>query len=570
MKKKETVLPFAHRRMLVLVLLTLAAGLLAWRGVHLQVVEREFLQVQGDSRYLRDITMVAHRGVISDRNGESLAVSTPIRSVCANPQELIGQSKHFSQLAQLLDVDVDYLQRRVAKRSQREFIFLKRHVPPEVADKVAALEVPGVFLRKEYKRYYPTGEVSAHIIGFTDIDDRGQEGIELAYDQWLQGSAGVKRIIQDRLGRVVENVARIQPMQPGNNLKLSIDRRLQYLAYRELKSAMLQHQAKAASAVLLDVETGEILAMVNQPAYNPNDRKQRGSERLRNRAITDVFEPGSTLKPFTIAAALESGHYQPTTPIDTSPGTFRVGRNIVRDMRNYGMLDVGKVITKSSNVGSSKIAMSLDPDHLWKTYDAMGFGKLSGIGFPGEIPGILTHHSRWHPIEQATLAFGYGLNVTTLQLAQAYAILASDGVRRPSSLLRVEQSPQGERVLSKTVARDVRAMLETVVSSAGTGRRADVPGYRIAGKTGTVHKSTAGGYSEDRYVSVFAGMAPASQPRLVMVVMVNEPGGEQYYGGQVAAPVFARVMEGALHTLNVAPDGVSLVKGDKRLQRGRS
>ena len=415
-------------------------------------------------------------------------------------------------------------------------------------------------------RYYPASEVTAHVVGFTDIDDQGQEGLELAYNDWLQGTPGSKRVIKDRLGRIVEDVESIQPSSPGKDLTLSIDRRIQYLAYRELKAAVQQHKARSGSAVLLDVKTGEILAMVNQPSYNPNNRKHMRSSQYRNRAITDVFEPGSTIKPFTIATALESGKYSPTTLIDTTPGYYKIGSYTVHDHINYGVINVTRVITKSSNVGASKIALSLDPERIWSMFNRVGFGSVSASAFPGESAGLMTHYSRWHDIERATMSFGYGLSVTPLQLAHAYSILAADGINRPVSLLKQTRPVEGQRVISAPVTQQVRAMMETVISKEGTGSRASVQGYRVAGKTGTVHKSAAGGYSVDRYISVFAGMAPASKPRLVLVVMINEPEGEEYYGGQVAAPVFSSMMSGALRLMNIAPDNAPILQTgiDKR------
>jgi len=544
------------RRVAVLALVVLAVALLTWRAVYLQVVTSAFLQYQGDARYLRVVSIPAHRGMITDRRGEPLAISTPVHTVWANPRELILQRQQLPQLARALGLDMDHLQRLLAERATREFVYLKRQVNPEVADRVTALGIPGVFLQREYKRYYPAGEVAAHVVGFTDIDDTGQEGAELTYDKWLSGEPGAKRVIKDRLGRVVEDVESIRPTRAGQDLALSIDRRVQYLAYRELKAAMAAHKARSGSVVVLDVTSGEVLAMVNQPAYNPNNRHRVRGDQYRNRAVTDVFEPGSTVKPFTVAAALASGQYRPHTPVDTTPGFMRVGPNTVRDMHDYGALDVSGVITKSSNVGAAKIALSLEPEHLWRLFTAVGFGSTTGSGFPGEAAGLLADYHRWYPIERATLAFGYGMSVTPLQLAQAYAVFAADGLRRPVSFLRHEEAPPGERVLPAQVTRDVRAMLETVISAEGTGSLAAVPGYRVAGKTGTVHKATVGGYSKDRYVSVFAGFAPASHPRLAVVVMINEPRAGKHYGGQVAAPVFSRVMAGGLRLLNVTPDNL--------------
>lgn len=547
----------AARRRLVLSLLAIAAVGIMVRAVYLQLVHKDFLQGQGNERYLRVIEAPVHRGMIVDRNAEPLAVSSPVDSVWVHPKILLQHRHRLPELASLLDRDVAGLEQTVLQREEREFVYLRRHLEPDKAQQVMALGIPGVYLQREYRRYYPTAEVTSHLLGFTDIDDRGQEGLELAFDDWLLGVPGSKRVIKDRLNRVIEDVEAIRIPQPGKQIVLSIDRRIQYLAYRALKSAMLEHQASAASAVVLDVTTGEILAMVNQPAGNPNNRRERRSALLRNRAITDVFEPGSTLKPFTIALALESRAYRAETPIDTGPGYLRVGRHLVKDIHNYGRIDVAQVISKSSNVGITKIALSLPPEALWNLYARLGFGVQTGLGFIGEQSGSLSHYSSWSAFEHATHSFGYGVAVTALQLAQAYAVLAADGVRRPLSLLRREQPPEEEeRLLSADTARKVRTMLEAAVGMEGTAIGASVPGYRIAGKTGTVHKVVDGSYADDRYLSLFAGMAPASRPRLVMVVTVDEAKGSVYYGGDVAAPVFAKVISGALRLLNVPPDAV--------------
>lgn len=554
MTTEQNIPSFAWRRLVVLVLVAGVAGLLLWRAAYLQVITRDFLQYQGDERSLRVVAIPAHRGMITDRNGEPLAISTPVHSVWANPQELLLHRDYLPRLAKILRLRADALERMLAARGDREFVYLKRHVNPDVAQKITELGAPGVALQREYRRYYPSGEVAAQLVGITNIDDHGQEGLELEYNRWLTGTPGSKRVIKDRLGHIVEDVESIRPANPGKNLALSIDRRLQYLAYRELKTAVLEHKALSGSVVILDVRTGEVLAMVNQPSYNPNNRLRMRRGRSRNRAVTDVFEPGSTIKPFVIAAALESGRYTPSTPIETAPGWMQIGRYTIRDTHDYGLLDVSHVIIKSSNIGASKISLSMDPKRLWSMYRSVGFGSITGSGFPGEASGILTNFRRWHDIERATLSFGYGISVTPLQLAHAYSILADDGVRRPISFVRVKTPPPGERVMPVAITREIRTMLEGVVSRDGTGLRAAVPGYRVAGKTGTVHKSTAGGYAANRYVAVFAGMAPAAHPRLVMVVMINQPEDGEYYGGQVAAPVFGNVMAGALRLLDIAPD----------------
>ncbi|MEO6697126.1 MAG: penicillin-binding transpeptidase domain-containing protein, partial [Gammaproteobacteria bacterium] len=428
------------------------------------------------------------------------------------------------------------------------------------AGQIMALKLPGVALQREYRRYYPSGEVTAHVVGFTGLEDSGQEGLELAYDSWLQGTPGSKRVMRDRLGHIVQDVEQLSAPQPGRDLQLSLDRRIQYLAYRELKSAVLEHRALSGSAVLLDVQTGEVVAMVNVPAYNPNNPNEVQGARLRNRALTDVFEPGSTIKPFTVAAALETGQYRPDTLIDTAPGTFKVGHKLIRDMHDYGRIDVSTVIQKSSNVGASKIALSIPPERLWRMFSSVGLGTFSNSGFPGEASGLLSSPKRWGEIERATLSFGYGLSVTALQLAQAYTALANGGELRPVSLVRVDKPLPGKRVMQAETAAAVRAMMERVTADGGTGTQARIPGYRVAGKTGTVHKIGANGYEADRYLSLFAGMAPTSHPRLVMAVVINEPQGDEYYGGLVAAPVFAKVMTGALRLLDVTPDDLPSLK----------
>jgi cell division protein FtsI (penicillin-binding protein 3) len=547
------------RRLTVVGAFAMAFLLLVWRAVDLQVLHKGFLQDQGDARHLRVVSIPAVRGAITDRNGEPLAMSTPIDSVWANPQQLITAPAQLPRIAELLGLDASALQRYVAERAQREFVYLRRHVDPDTARQVMELGVPGVALQREYRRYYPAGEVTAHLIGFTDIDDVGQEGLELGFDHWLLGRAGAKRVVQDGRGRIIQDVERIREPQPGRDLALSIDKRLQYLAYRELKAGVLEHRARGGSAVVLDALTGEVLAMVNQPAYNPNNRRELNAARSRNRAVTDVFEPGSTIKPFTVAAGLEAGLYRPDTRIQTSPGQFRVGRNLVRDVRNYGEIDVTTVLSKSSNIGATKIALATPAERFWGLLDRLGFGAPTGSGFPGEAIGHLNHFSRWREIDHATLAFGYGVSATPLQLAQSYAALASEGLRRQITFLRVAEPPVGEPVMRPETAAQLRAMLEAAVGREGTGGLARVSGYRVAGKTGTVRKAGPRGYTEDRYLAVFAGIAPVSDPRLVMVVVIDEPAGEEYYGGQVAAPVFGRVMAGALRLLNLPPDDMPLL-----------
>lgn len=544
--------------MVVGLLLVGTLGILA-RAVYLQILNKDFLQDQGYERFLRVMEIPAYRGVIKDRHGEPLAVSSPVDSVWANPKKLLQYSDRLGELAHTLGIKTAELEQRLQVKADKEFAYLRRQVPPEIAQQVMDLHIPGVALQREYRRYYPTAEVTSHLLGFTDIDDIGQEGLELTFNKSLQGIPGKKRVIKDRLGRTVENLESVLLPVPGQTLVLSIDRRIQYLAYRELKAAVQENKASSGTAVMLDVRTGEILAMVNQPAANPNDRNQLRSEFLRNRSVTDVYEPGSTVKPFTIAMALESGAYRPTTLINTSPGILKVGRNRVRDVHNYGLIDVARVISKSSNVGASKIALSLPAEKLWDIYRRLGFGSATHIGFSGEQSGVLHHYSHWSAIGHANHSFGYGFSVTSLQLAQAYAVLAADGIKRPLSILRLDEPPRNEeRIMSAATARQVRTMMEAVVSDKGTAPKAAVAGYQVAGKTGTVHKIVDGRYTT-RYLSLFAGMAPADHPRLVLVVVIDDPRAGHHYGGQVAAPAFSAIMSGALRLLNVTPDVVPTV-----------
>ncbi|NOQ90408.1 MAG: penicillin-binding protein 2, partial [Gammaproteobacteria bacterium] len=483
-------------------------------------------------------------------------------SVWLNPKVAKHHLDEVDAVAKLLSLDSISLKEKIKRNSGREFLYLKRHASPELADRVMALKVPGVALLNEYRRYYPSGEVAAHVIGFSDIDDNGQEGIELAFDDWLKGRPGKKRVIRDRLGRAFDDVERIQSAEPGKSLKLSIDKRLQYLTYRTLKAAVLKHNAVAGSAVVLDVNTGEVLAMVNQPSFNVNDRKQMKPQATRNRAVTDVFEPGSTMKPITIAAALESGRWKPFYKVETAPGYMRIKGNTIRDHKNYGDLDVGGVLEKSSNVGISKIALAMDAEQQWSMYQQLGFGVVTGSGFPGEASGTLSLNALNNDFERASMAFGYGISVTPLQLAHAYSAIAADGILRPVNFLIDEdrdpsKAVEGQRVMSANTAQAVRKMMQRVVSDKGTGKRASVANYSVAGKTGTVHKFIAGGYAEDRYLSIFAGMAPADKPELVMVVMIDEPRNGEHFGGLVAAPVFSQVMSGAMRLLNIAPDRIS-------------
>jgi cell division protein FtsI (penicillin-binding protein 3) len=559
LQRAERTLPsYVGRRRTVLVLFAVAACALIWRAVDRQVIQKDFLQAEGADRYLDTVEVPAHRGLVTDRNSAVLAVSTPVDSVAANPRVLRLDADSLRPLAKALGMGQDELRNRLARYSNRHFVYLQRRLPPAKAKAVMAVvkahDLKGVHLEREYRRYYPGGEVFAHLIGFTNVDDQGQEGLELAYDKALAGEPGIKRVMRDGRRQVVEDVESIRLPRPGKNLALSIDQRLQFTAYRELKAAVIKHRAVSASAVLLDVQTGEVLAMVNQPSYNPNGSHSNRAGRLRNRAITDVFEPGSTMKPFTVAAALELGKVRPDTRIDTSPGYMKVGRAMVRDHHNLGVIDLATLLSKSSNVGAGKLALSLPREEYWGMLSRLGFGEPTGIGFPGEVGGQLTNPANWALIDQATLSFGYGVSVTTLQLAQAYAVLAADGMRYPLSLLHRSERPTGQRVMNTHTARAVRHLLEGVVNDEGTGTRAHIPGYRVAGKTGTAKKVGPDGYSNKKYRALFAGMAPASNPRLVLAVMVDEPRDGKIYGGQVAAPVFAAIMGEALRVLNVPPD----------------
>ncbi len=554
--KQQTARRFAGRLTLVSVFFSLLAVSLLARAVHLQVFRQDFLNQQADTRHLRNERISAHRGTITDRNGEPLAISTPVDSIWANPKILAPAVDRVPQLARLLGIDSQQLIRRVTRSMDKEFLYLKRHLSPAQAQLVLDLQLPGVNVQREYRRYYPAGEVTGHLVGFTNIDDAGQEGLELAFNHWLAGESGEKRVLKDRLGRSVENVESIRPPHHGKDLQTSIDLRIQYLAYRTLKAAIRQHNAESGSIVILDVKTGEILAIVNQPTYNPNDRSQFSAERYRNRAITDILEPGSTIKPLVVAAALESGAYRPSSIVDTAPGFVVVGPKTIEDSRNLGRISLTTILARSSNVGVTKLAMSLEPEQLWNTMTQFGLGSLTSSGFPGESAGLLTHFNHWRPITQATMAYGYAVSVTPLQLAQAYSVLGGDGVLRPVSLVALDAPAEGQQVLAADSATAVRRMLEEVVRPGGTGSKAAVTGYRIAGKTGTAKKIAAGGYSEDKYISIFAGLAPASDPRLAAVVVIDEPTGELYYGSDVAAPVFSDVVSESLRLLAIPPDAM--------------
>ena len=554
------------RLWLVVGALSLAGVALVARALYLQVINQDFLEKQGDARIVRTAKLSANRGMILDRNGEPLAVSTPVDTVWADPRKLYQSSQEFPRLAGALGRDPQLLARRVTSSLDKEFVYLVRHMPPQEAAKVKALGIPGVDVLREYRRYYPAGEVTGHLLGCTNVDDVGQEGLELAYDHWLGGDPGAMRVMRDSLGRTIEYIERIKAPRPGQDLRTSIDLRVQYMAYRELKAAVQANKARAGTIVIIDVQTGEVLAMVNQPAFNPNDREQYLPSRYRNRATNDFFEPGSSIKPFVIAAGMETGRYHADTLIETAPGFMKVGSRTIRDHDNLGTIDLSTVLCKSSNVGTVKVALSMRPQEMWTALDALGVGRVSGSGFPGESTGILNGYQHWRPISQATMAYGYGLSVTPLQLAQAYAALGAGGVRRPVSLRKVDAPPPGERVMPEPVARELVSMLENVVSESCTGKRAAVMGYRVAGKTGTAWKAAGGGYSTDKYMAVFGGVVPASNPRLAAVVIIDEPSAGLFYGGDVAAPVFSAVMSGALRLLAITPDDLQRVPATTLVQ----
>ena len=539
------------RLALVGVFFVLLAGVMCGRLVYLHIVDREFLQGQGDARSVRAETINAHRGMIRDFAGKPLAISTPVTSLWANPKELLKEPDQMSLAAALLDVSTTSFRQRILDNQNRPFVYLRRHMPPEAAEEILANDIPGIYGQREYQRYYPAGEVAAHIVGFTNINDEGQEGIELAYNKWLRGEPGKKQVLKNLYGDVVRDIRPLVDAVPGQNLDLSIDLRLQYLAYRELKSAINYYGAVSGSLVIVDAYTGQILSLVNQPSYNPNNRVGLELASIRNRAVTDVFEPGSTVKPFTVAVALESGLYEPTSEIDTSPGFIRVGEKTIPDPRNFGVLDLGGIIAQSSQVGTTKLALSLDEYAVWSMFSAVGFGQPIGIGFPGEGAGFLPNRRSWKDIERATFAYGYGFQVTPLQLAAAYQVIAAGGIKRDLSLVKTDTT-EGHRVMSAETADALKVMLHRVIDE-GTGSRAYIEDYSVAGKTGTVRKVGESGYEDTRHMAFFAGMTPADKPRLVGVVMINEPSGEEYGGGAIAAPVFSRVMQEALRLLNIPP-----------------
>ncbi|WP_313474998.1 peptidoglycan D,D-transpeptidase FtsI family protein [Stutzerimonas kunmingensis] len=549
---------YPWRFRIVLTLLALLVGAIVWRIVDLQVMDQGFLKGQGDARSVRHIPIPAHRGLITDRNGEPLAVSTPVTTLWGNPKELQAAKSRWPDLAKALGQDAATLSERLRSQASREFIYLVRGLTPEQGQEVLDLKIPGVYAQEEFRRFYPAGEVAAHVVGFTDIDDRGREGMELAYDEWLAGVPGKRQVLKDRRGRLIKDVQVVKNAKAGKAMALSIDLRLQYLAHSELRNVVQEYGAKAASLVMVDVKTGEILAMANQPTYNPNNRRNLQPAAMRNRAMIDVFEPGSTVKPFSIAAALGTGKYQPDSVVNTLPGWMRIGRYTIRDVSRGGMLTLTGILMKSSNVGISKIALDIGAEPVYAVMQQAGFGQDTGLGFPGERVGNLPNHRKWRDAETASLAYGYGLSVTAVQLAHAYAVLGNQGSNVPLSLLRLDRTQDGVQVIDKEISGIVLQMLRAVVEEeGGGGARAKVPGYHVGGKSGTAKKiSGTGGYTKDAYRSFFAGIAPLSNPRIAAVIVVDEPSKGQYYGGLVAAPVFGKVMARALRLMNVAPDNL--------------
>ena len=541
------------RARFVLFALVAAFGVLAGRAVYLQAVNADFLQMKGASRFSRVLEVPATRGRILERNGEAVAISTPVKSIWAIPEDVQASPAQVKSLATLLNVDPAELQKKFSDTT-RDFVYLKRQIPPEQAERIAELGLPGIYSQREYRRYYPGGDGMAHVIGFTGVGDEGQEGIELAFQSSLAGKAGSRRVIKDRRGSIVEDLESIRAAQDGKDLTLSVDGKIQNIAFGALKSAVEFHKAKAGAIVVLDVRSGEVLALANMPSYNPNNRGKLTGAQLRNRVMTDIFEPGSTLKPFTVALAVDEGRVRPDTMIQTAPGKLTIANHTISDAHASGLLSVAQVIQKSSNVGAAKIALGLPKEDMWDLFKRVGFGAQPALGFPGEAQGKVRDWKTWRPIEQATMSYGHGISVSLIQLARAYSIFARDGELAPLTLVRSDMPVAGRRVISAETARAVREMLEMAVQPGGTAPRARVMGYRVAGKTGTAHKLENGGYAAHKYISSFVGFAPVSDPRLVIAVMIDEPSNGQYYGGAVSAPVFSQVMQGALRSLGVPPD----------------
>ncbi|OYV17683.1 MAG: cell division protein FtsI (penicillin-binding protein 3) [Methylococcaceae bacterium NSP1-2] len=588
---KKPASDFSGRRKVLIIFMMCCMATLVGRAVDLQVLNKKFLKDQGDMRLVDDEPVSAYRGMIKDRNGAPLAISTPVESISVNPRELNMDDKNqVKQLekelkakqpgvalteAQKAEVLAEYKKQKLLKIAEMEkllslpkgkvldmlngdphkqFAYIARQINPDLSEQVKALKLVGVYFDREFKRFYPTGGVAAHLIGFTDLDDVGQEGMEAGYEQVLKGTAGSKRVIRDGLRRIIEDVENIKEPISGKNIELSIDQRIQYLAYRELQLAVNANRAKSGTLVVLDAKNGEILAAVNQPTFNPNIRKSLKENLYRNRALTDIFEPGSTVKPFVAAAALDGGYVTPNTVFNTG-GSFQIGKNVVKDVHNYGSLDLMHVLKKSSNIGVSMMALKMPPKYFWGVYKKLGFGSSAQAGFEGEASGRMLDYKKWHDFDRAVMSFGYGLSVSAVQLARAYTALADDGILHSVSLLKRDEDDKAQRVFSAKTAKTIRDMLQNVIMKDGTAYEARVDGYTVAGKTGTVKKASGShGYTSGSYFAVFAGMAPATDPRLIIVVMIDEPSAGQYYGGLVSAPVFSKVMTGALRLLNVAPD----------------
>lgn len=550
-------LDFPVRRYLLLGIMSTAMLVLSGRAVYLQVLDRVFLKDKGNLQHVSVVDVSAYRGQIKDRNGEPLAISTPVQSIWMNMRQIKDSDREkLGEMAKILGMPSKDFDAFLKKEAGKRFVYVKRQINPDLAEKIKALEITGVYFERAFKRYYPAGATAGHLLGFTNIDDIGQEGMERGYEHILRGNPGKKRVIKDGKGHIIKDVENIKEAVPGQDLVLTIDERIQYLAYRELQTAVLNHKAHSASLVVLDAKNGDVLASVSQPAFNPNNRKELRSNRYRNRAMVDSFEPGSTVKPFVVAAALDGGYVAPNAMIETH-GVYHVGRNVVKDVHNYGTLDLTLVLQKSSNIAVTKLAMSMPPEYFWGIYNSLGFGNSAGVGFPGEASGSLLDYQGWHEFDQAILSFGYGVSTSVLQLARAYTAIADDGIVHSVSLLKRDEDPDAKQIFKPETARSIRAMLERVISKQGTAYQARVEGYRVAGKTGTVKKASAtGGYTHDKYLSVFVGMAPASNPRFVIAVVVDEPTTGQYYGGLVAAPAFSRVMAGALRIYGVEPDGM--------------
>jgi len=552
--RKLSISDFSSRRNFLLLFMMACMLVLIGRAIDLQVFNKQFLKEEGDKRQVDDVSVSAYRGMIKDRNEEPLAISTPVESVGINPRELkYLKEDQIMQMEKLLSLPAGKISELIKQYAQRRFIYIARRVNPQISDQVKALKLDGVYFEREFKRFYPAGAVSAHLVGFTDFEDVGQEGMEFYYEKQLKGSEGSKRVVKDGQRRIIEDIENIKEPVSGKNIELSIDQRIQYLAYRELQLAVSINKAKSGALVVLDAKNGEILAAVNQPSFNPNTKSSLTEGSHRNRALTDIFEPGSTVKPFVVAAALDGGYISPGSMFVTN-GTYQIGRNTVKDVHNYGTLDLTHVIKKSSNIGVSMMALKMPPKYFWNIYHKLGFGVSAGSGFPGEASGTMRDYKKWNDFDRAIMSFGYGLSSSALQLARAYTALADDGILHSVSLLKREEDNDAVRVFSAKTAKSVRKMMETVLMKDGTAYEARVNGYSAAGKTGTVKKAGAGGYTEKNYFAVFAGMAPATDPRLIIVVMIDEPSAGQYYGGLVSAPVFSKVMAGALRILEVAPD----------------